>query len=312
MSTFEALKYLYYGLLVVGPLLLVVAGVGSAVVGRRWTGNHTVAICVGILLLCTYVWSSHIEPYMLQVRRVEITSDAITRPLRIVHLSDIQTPTIGEYEREVFARVADLEPDLVVHTGDVLQPPTATELTKVAGLFASLEPPYGTFNVEGDVDRDLTVADWREFDRRARTTTLHDEAITVATDAGTVRILGLTGGMSRTLSREQVRSWLDAGSPDAALDIVIGHAPDYILNIRGERVDLALAGHTHGGQVRVPLYGPPLTLSRVPRDWASGHTLVDGTHLNVTTGVGAERAHGLPPIRFNCPPEITLIDVRPK
>lgn len=308
LSMFETLKYLYYGLLVVGPLLLLVLGWGSALLGRRWTRNHTAATAVALVLLAAYVWASHIEPYMLKVRRVNIESAAVSRPLRIVHISDVQTPTIDDYERDVFAKIASLEPDLVVHTGDILQPPTEAELAKITDLLERLEPTYGVFNVEGDVDRQI---DWQDFDRRADTTTLLDEAIAIDTEAGEVRLLGLTGSSSRVIERREVRDWLGDDAPEASLDVVLGHAPDFILNIRGEPVELALAGHTHGGQVRVPIYGPPLTLSHVPRDWALGHTVVDGTHLNVTSGVGAERAHGLPRIRFNCRPEITLILVNP-
>ncbi len=255
------------------------------------------------------MWASHIEPQWLQVRQVDIESDAVSRPLRIVHISDIQTPTVGAYEREVFETIASVEPDLVIHTGDVLQPVTPEELAKVARLFAGLEPTYGVYNVPGDVDDELSAPEWAAFDRQADVETLINETTTIETDAGTVRLLGLDGRESRTFPRARARRWLEQADHTATLDIIFGHAPDYMLNIRGEPVDLALAGHTHGGQVRIPFYGPPLTLSRVPRDWAWGHTIVDGTHLNVTSGVGAERAHGLPPIRFNCPPEITVIEV---
>ena len=75
--------------------------------------------------------------------------------------------------------------------------------------------------------------------------------------------------------------------------------------------DLILAGHTHGGQVRLPLLGPLLTLSQVPRSWAAGRTeLPGGGTLIVSRGVGMER-HDAPRLRFLCRPELVVLDLIP-
>ena len=63
-------------------------------------------------------------------------------------------------------------------------------------------------------------------------------------------------------------------------------------------------------QIRLPLFGPLITLSRVPRDWARGFRVIhDRIHLNVSAGLGSEHAANLPAIRVYCPPELTVIDV---
>ena len=74
-------------------------------------------------------------------------------------------------------------------------------------------------------------------------------------------------------------------------------------------VDLCLAGHTHGGQVNLPFIGALLNASKTPKDWAKGFTKFDHTALNVSSGIGTERIEGLPPIRFNCPPTITIFKI---
>jgi predicted MPP superfamily phosphohydrolase len=92
--------------------------------------------------------------------------------------------------------------------------------------------------------------------------------------------------------------------------IVLGHAPDFALgNVQG---DLFVAGHTHGGQVRLPIIGPIITFSRVPRHMAAGVTeLAGGRTLVVSRGTGMERGYA-PRMRFLCRPELVVIEIAPR
>ena len=111
-------------------------------------------------------------------------------------------------------------------------------------------------------------------------------------------------------------AWWDSFDPELrlpraeAFHVAFGHAPDYAL---GEvEADLLIAGHTHGGQVRLPFIGPIITFSEVPRAWTSGATeLSGGRTLIVSRGIGMERGDA-PRIRFLCRPEVAIIDVVPK
>ena len=90
---------------------------------------------------------------------------------------------------------------------------------------------------------------------------------------------------------------------------MLGHVPNYSL---GQiEADLMIAGHTHGGQVRIPLLGPVFTLSQIPRSWASGMTeIVPGRYLIVSRGIGMERMNA-PRMRFLCRPELVVLDLVP-
>jgi hypothetical protein len=95
----------------------------------------------------------------------------------------------------------------------------------------------------------------------------------------------------------------------AGFHIVIGHSPKYVLGTT--EGDLLLAGHTHGGQVRLPLVGALLTMSLIPRRWAAGVTDLGGSRrLVVSRGIGLERGSA-PRMRFLCSPEIVVLDVTP-
>jgi predicted MPP superfamily phosphohydrolase len=120
-------------------------------------------------------------------------------------------------------------------------------------------------------------------------------------DFGEIQVTGLSLADSFDL-----HCHLDARS---AFQIILGHGPDFALG--DLQADLLLAGHTHGGQVQLPLVGPLITLSRVPRAWASGRTELPGNRtLIVSRGVGLERDIA-PRLRFLCRPELVVIDIRP-
>ena len=95
--------------------------------------------------------------------------------------------------------------------------------------------------------------------------------------------------------------------------ILMGHAPDYARRLMRDGCELPMlcvAGHTHGGQIVIPGFGPVLTLSRVPRRYASGFHQLGKGWLSVSRGIGHER--GLAPrIRLACRPELVVIELRP-
>jgi predicted MPP superfamily phosphohydrolase len=98
--------------------------------------------------------------------------------------------------------------------------------------------------------------------------------------------------------------------PSDKFHIVVGHRPDFALSALMQ-AELLVAGHTHGGQVRLPFIGPLITFSEVPRSWAAGVTqLQENKILSVSRGIGMERDLA-PRLRFLCRPQIVVIDLIP-
>ena len=258
-----------------------------------------------------HVYATHIEPFRLQVREITIASSKVTRPLRIAHISDIQAAHVGAYEAEALARLAQLEPDLVIHTGDLLQTQALSEvpaeLDKLEPMLEAIRAPLGRFHVTGDTD-------WRIADHYGHfrgLTTLDDKGIVLRHGSDRIRLYGISVRSARHVEEtaKRIASWR-AHDPDA-FNIVFAHPPDFILGLEAEPIDLCLAGHTHGGQIRLPFIGPLFIASRVPRELGRGFHPFGKTWLNTSAGIGAEHARDLPSIRFNCPPEFTIITVLP-
>ncbi len=280
----------------------------NALVSVRRLG--AVFVVLGMSMMSTYLYASFVEPRWLETTRHVIESPRISAPLKVVVMADLQTDSIGAYEEAVFRAIDAERADLILLPGDYLQlfeedgQDFEREQAKLAELFRGLShrPRLGIFGVNGDTDyAAISLAN-------SGVRGLEDETVVIRND---VQIVGLLTESSRqSLSSEMLRK-IEAF---AGLTIVVGHAPDYMnAVIEGEaRPDaVMLAGHTHGGQVVVPGFGPLLTLTSVPRAIAAGgHFHFGPSHLIVSRGVGLERGYA-PRIRLFCRPELVVLEFRP-
>jgi uncharacterized protein len=264
-------------------------------------------------LLAVYAEAYHREPWDLRVRRhpaVLPSAGPDARRLRIVHLSDIQTDAIGPYQERALREALAQAPDLIVFTGDYIQPRVGGRRQPATADFQALlrrldfQAPLGVFAVRGDVD-----PDWPRMFDGTGVVALTGETARIALGGGRfLSLIGLTSGMSRGGERAAMQR-LVAAAPARDVRIVFGHQPDYVIPLSATtRIDLALAGHTHGGQVALPFFGPPYTSSPLPRRYAGDLHDYDGTLLHVSRGVGMERGPA-PQLRFLVPPEICVLDL---
>jgi uncharacterized protein len=130
---------------------------------------------------------------------------------------------------------------------------------------------------------------------------LEDRAVNVETPAGIISVAGVSDMWTRP---HDVRAAI-ASVPDMQLPLlVLTHNPDVFPEIPPS-VTITLAGHTHGGQVRLPLLGAPLVPSRYGQRFAAGHIVEDGRHLYVATGTGTS----ILPVRFGVPPAIVVLTI---
>ena len=306
VNGFGLIRLAYIDLVVLVPLIGLALLIASR--WRRVTPLARLAAVAGVAMAGVGVYATLIEPFRLQLEtaRVPVSTRREGRgPIRIGVMTDLQTAHVTDYERGAVDRLMAQKPDVILLPGDVFQGDDFEgELPALRQLLGRLSAPGGVYLVQGDVDGG------ERFYRLAegtRITPVMNELIRVEVGGRRLTIGGVELDSTSPAARFVV-SRLETAPGDDDIRILFAHRPDVALTLRPHsRIDLVVAGHTHGGQIVVPFFGPPMTLTHVSRVVAAGglHAIA-GNPIYVSRGVGCERGQA-PRMRFLCPPEISLL-----
>jgi uncharacterized protein len=310
LDGFGIAHVLWLDLVVVVPL----AGVTALVLlrGRRARALKLAAV-MALCLAPVGAYASFVEPERLVTERATVPLDAVRageRPLRVGVMSDLQFEVLGDHEREAIDRLLSLRPDVILIAGDFHQGESETlerQLPGLRRLLSRLRAPGGVFAVQGDAEglneahRVVEGTGVRLLVNEEARVRVRDRRLTI----GGLQLAYWSERAGRAARRFEARR----GRRDVR--ILLAHRPDAVRLLRPDtRVDLTVAGHTHGGQIQVPGFGALTDASIVPREIGSGglHSL-DGRRIYVTRGVGVERGQA-PRVRFGAPPEVSLLTLR--
>lgn len=277
----------------------------------------------------TVVYAAGVERRRWTLREATLPVLAAgARPLRVLHVSDLHiTPTQRSKQRWV-AALAELEPDLVVNTGDNLAHPRAVP-TAVAALGPLLDLPglfvFGSNDYFGPTPKNparyLTKSKrrmhgeplpWRDlraaFVERGWVDATHER---VSLDIAGVTVAA-AGVDDPHLGLDRYDRIAGRSRGDAGLRLGLTHSPEprVLDGFAADGYDLVLAGHTHGGQLRLPGYGAIVTNCGIDRSRARGTSRWGAhTRLHVSAGLGTSP---FAPVRFACPPEASLLTLVPR
>ena len=278
-----------------------------------------------------------VEARSYRLRRVTVpVLDRGERPLRILHLSDLHLVPEQTKKIEWVQRLAALEPDLVVDTGDNLAgfesvPAVLKALAPLrdrpgAFVFGSNDyyapkprnplmyfrrggSAHGLKRSEDWEGKNLPWTDLRDGLAGSGWADLTNARASVTVDGRRIELVGVDDPHIKRDDYSRVQGEAD---PDAVITLGVAHAPyQRVLDAMShDGADLILAGHTHGGQLRIPLSPAALvTNCDLPRGQARGLSRWGGSWLNVSAGVGTSPYVRL---RFACPPEASLLSLVPR
>ncbi|MEM7115996.1 MAG: metallophosphoesterase [Chloroflexota bacterium] len=261
------------------------------------------AVIGSIAGLASLVYANQIEAKALTVETVHLPITDLHPALegfKIVQMSDfhLHPYTKLPFIEKAVALANSLQPDLIALTGDfVLR--ELQSVRDIAPALAKLKARYGVFCSMGNHDVKITDTIVPPGLRRAGLTVLRNQGELLNVGAAQLYVAGVDDCI---YGRPSLQTAMADWQPNA-LTVLLAHEPDVADSFsRDPRIALQLSGHTHGGQVTMPGYGP-LILPRYGKKYHTGLYRVGQMWLYVTRGVGV----GGLPIRFNCPPEVTEI-----
>jgi hypothetical protein len=257
-----------------------------------------------------YLWGTLREPFALSMSRRSIESPGLPNhvsPIRLLHLSDLHVERRTRREAKLLELIEQAQADVIVITGDYLNlsyvdDPVAR--AEVRQVLEKINAPYGVYATLGSPP----------VDRRETTPSLFD-GLPIRLLRDEVAVLKLADGRKLSLIGMDCDHDLEGDArmfenlfkltPSDSARVLLYHSPELMPTVQNYPVDLYLCGHTHGGQIRAPVYGAILTSSALGKRYEMGPYVEQNTTLYISRGIGLEGLSA-PRMRLLCPPEIIL------
>lgn len=278
---------------------------------------------LGTLGLATGLLDALYRHCLKEVGRLELNQRTISLPnlpdglqdLKVLHLSDLHFQSEVIPDPQVLNKILNIEPDLIVITGDLIEYDSGIE--HCLKFISQLKHKYGIYVTLGNHDyyvyqlSDLVLRRTQARQpndtyrllsglKNIGATILRNQSLELEIKGERVWIVGINDPIT-------LKDDLDGSIrpiPPAAFRIMASHSADIMLKRNGHRIDMCLAGHCHGGQIKLPYLGELVTHSYLARGSVAGTFLIDETPTHISRGVGVS---GWMPLRFNCPPEASLL-----
>ena len=322
------LMKLFFDLLIVfGIVITALPAVILLYEARRentWEARHkkaslTIAIILFIGTL-TIIYGSFIEPRFLVVNKQEIDLPNINKPIKIAFIADLQ---VGPYRKtawveKIVQKIIELKPDIIILGGDhVNNGGTLDDETQYLAPIKKLTTFASTFAIHGNheygIGDDLAIAfvnkrlpdvsdDVEKALSNMNIDYLTNELRLLSINNQKIYLFGGDSAFSQKLNFSELKN----RNPEIPT-IALLHEPTSIYTATGYNFDLILFGHTHGGQIRLPFFGPIGRADSItPAKWYKGWGEYNRTKFFVTSGVGET---GVRSRLFN-PPEIVLLTIK--
>jgi hypothetical protein len=246
------------------------------------------ALCLG--------YAFFIEPHWIEVTHHRVQVTGLKQPLKVAHLTDLHLRRWGRRDEALLRLLDEQKPDLIVITGDTSSPGVTDE--DRYRLLSKLQAPLGVYAVRGNWELWAPMEDEAGLYRKAGIHSLMNESQPVR---DTVWLVGLDDALAGTPDLEKAFSGMPPGQPC----VTLMHSPAIFDEAAG-KCPLALAGHTHGGQVRLPGVGA-LWLPPGSGNYEAGWYERNGSKLYVSRGLG----NSILDLRFLCRPELAILMLEP-
>ena len=269
-------------------------------------------IVLVVLLVFAYVQNNWLEVSHYAYKSAEVPQEFVG--FRIVQISDFHNATFGKDNEKLLAKIQELEPDMVVLTGDFVDS-NHTNIVLSLDFAEKVAATYPTYYVTGNHENRLEESERTallEGLENVGVICLSDEFVEIERGDSRITLIGLNdeslGGIKAKVTEETTDEamLLTENDGTSGLQILLAHEPQYIENYSKYGVDLVFSGHAHGGQVRIPFVGGVVAPGQglFPK-YTEGVHKVNETTLIVSRGLG----NSIIRVRVFNRPEIVCVEL---
>ncbi len=220
----------------------------------------------------------------------------------ILQISDVHIDKLDGLKERIVAIVGDLRPDLCVMTGDYryeIRGDSPEVFPRMASIIAAIRSKYGIYGILGNHDSADIAVGLEQMGVRM----LVNDGVAIASRGQRLWLLGVDDPFDyRCDNLPQALACV----PEGEFKVLLAHTPSLYVQAERAGVDLYLCGHTHAGQIRLPGIGAVKKNGDYPREFVQDRWAYKRMQAYTSWGAGCSTL----PIRFRCPPEVTLISLR--
>lgn len=243
-----------------------------------------------IFLFCIFIYSKYIGTTGLIIKEYSYINSKLPgsfQGFKIVHFSDLHYGSTINFEelQEIVKKINELNPDIIVFTGDLINKNYKTNLEdkdKIITTLNKLDPKIKMYSVKGEEDNNddytsiITQTNFIEMDN-------HNTLI-YYNDSTPIKIVGLDSSLSNNINIQ--KAFTD--SVDEYFTILLAHEPDTLTKLKDYRIDLMLSGHSHNGQIRLPFIGSIYKIDGA-KTYYDHLYKIDDTTLYISGGLGTSK-----------------------
>lgn len=260
---------------------------------------------ISVIFLFLIIWSFFIEPKILKITEFTLNDEDLSG-LKVVFAGDLHIrPNQEKRLVEIIEKINAQNPDLILFAGDFAAGhdlKSSLDFKVYASQLKELHAKYGVYSVMGNHDYWADYDDIKEMLEGVGIKVLANSNEHLTLDNGkTIYIAGVDDLQTKTPDIDKALKGAEENPT-----IFLTHSPDVFIDVPIGNVKLTLAGHVHGGQIRIPFVGALIIPSKYGDKYSHGLIVEDGRRMIVTKGIGTS----ILPVRFNCVPEIVVINFK--
>lgn len=261
------------------------------------------------LLILAGVWAFFVEPYMIKVEKLTLLLEKENLPpsfknLKFVHLTDLHSKNFGKKEKKVLNILDQLKPDFIFITGDIVDW-TTRNFKSCQRFWHELTKNYQgrVFAVFGNHEHlNPRFKELLPLLRESGIEVLNNQAKEITIKEVSFYLIGVD---DPHFGYDDIEKAMQ-GVGNEGVKILLAHSPEIFRKVKGKNINVVLTGHTHAGQVNIPLLVDLILPLKYDRKYKKGLFKEKNTYLYVNRGIGTT----ILPVRFNSLPEITLINFK--